>query len=238
MSESSRPPKGQDGIRDQFWNEQAAAGWGTGERAQPSKFVTDFFQAYSKELGEQPRVLDIGCGAGRHLVFFAQQGADVVGIEPTSGMRERASEALAVSGQKAEIIGGESSALPFPDANFDLAVSIGVSHHGNWENAQRDIAEASRVLKPGRYLLLQVRSVNDTTATREQIVDSVGYTATDLDGEKKGITHHYFTEEELIQLGLENGMEVVGKPTEVVRATEKDASKQTARLRVVYRKKT
>ncbi len=221
----------QEQLRNDYWSEQAKNGWGS---KGPDPFVTDFFREHMQELDTRERriVVDIGCGTGDNVIFFAQNGCEVIGIEPAPLMRERALQAVVAAGQQAKIIDGESSSLPFKDTSVDLVLSLGVSHHGMWKSAQRDVAEIARVLKPGGYTLFRVRSVHDTHIAHEQIED-VGFTARDIEGIKKGIIQHYFTEEELRQLGKDSGLEIVGNPSERV---QQFGPRQRVRWRIVYRK--
>ncbi len=53
------------------------------------------------------KVLDIGFGLGRHLVFFAKEGFDTYGIEITQSGFDHCKEWLEVEGLDADIcIGG------------------------------------------------------------------------------------------------------------------------------------
>ncbi len=67
------------------------------------------------------RVLDIGCGAGNHLIIFNKLGLDVSGIDASSHMIHKAEERL---GQRCTLKTGTAEALPFDDNEFDLAVFI------------------------------------------------------------------------------------------------------------------
>jgi SAM-dependent methyltransferase len=219
-------------LRDGFWKKQAMSDWGP---LGPDPFVVSFFEEHKSELLEKdrlPRMLDVGCGIGQELAFFAAQGFEVTGIEPVPAMRERARSTLVSAGQSGEILDGESVPLPFEDAQFDIVVGLGVWHHGSWDDAQRGIAEAARVLRRGGYVLLKMRSINDTLTVREQIEDT-GYTARDVQGPKKGLIHHYFTEEELLHFGEQYGLECIVKPSEKI--VDKQGRRR-ARWCAAYRK--
>lgn len=47
---------------------------------EPDQIVMDFV-AFLKRKNKIGRVLDIGCGAGRHLIYMAKQGFEVHGID-------------------------------------------------------------------------------------------------------------------------------------------------------------
>jgi ubiquinone/menaquinone biosynthesis C-methylase UbiE len=74
-------------------------------------------------LNPQPgeRVLDIGCGAGNHLLFFNKQGLDITGIDASPYMISVARERL---GSRCALNRGLAGDLPYDDNEFDLAVLI------------------------------------------------------------------------------------------------------------------
>lgn len=72
-------------------------------------------------LDPQPgeRVLDVGCGAGNHLLFLSKLGLDITGIDASPYMISRARERL---GKRCTLKTGIAEDLPFDDNEFDLAV--------------------------------------------------------------------------------------------------------------------
>ena len=67
------------------------------------------------------RVLDIGCGAGNHLIIFNKLGLNISGIDASSYMLDKAGERL---GKRCTLKKGMAEALPFDDNEFDLTVLI------------------------------------------------------------------------------------------------------------------
>jgi SAM-dependent methyltransferase len=72
-------------------------------------------------------VLDAGVGAGRYAEVVAAQGAEVVGVDLTCAV-DAARQNLGAS-ERVHLVQADLFALPFRDASFDLAYSIGVLHH-------------------------------------------------------------------------------------------------------------
>jgi ubiquinone/menaquinone biosynthesis C-methylase UbiE len=94
------------------------------------------------------RVLEIGCGTGaisRRLVAVDEVG-EVVGVDPSPGLLERA-RSLATSTPGLSFEEADGRDLPFDDALFDVVVAHTVVSHV--PTPERLVAEASRVLRAG-----------------------------------------------------------------------------------------
>lgn len=85
------------------------------------------------------RVLDLGAGTGKLTAVLLDLGLDVVAVEPSEPMRERIPP-------RAQVLEGSAEALPLEDGSVD-AVLVGQAFH--WFDADRALAEMSRVLRPG-----------------------------------------------------------------------------------------
>lgn len=98
------------------------------------------------------RVLDAGCGTGAYTGWLLEQGADVIGIDASSGMLDRAHERF---GDRATLQQADfTDPLPFDDGAFDGVVSVLVlSYIEDW---QQVLGEFARVLDDGGFLVLTV----------------------------------------------------------------------------------
>ena len=68
------------------------------------------------------RVLDIGCGTGRHTLWLAQAGAEVTGIDFSEAMLAKAHEKT--KGYSIDLIVHDlHQRLPFEAGQFDMVVS-------------------------------------------------------------------------------------------------------------------
>jgi len=92
------------------------------------------------------RVLDACCGTGDLAIAARARGADVVGLDFSEGMLERARE----KAPAIDWVRGDMLALPFEDGSFDAAtVGFGVR---NVEDLDGGLRELRRVLRPGGRL--------------------------------------------------------------------------------------
>ncbi len=108
------------------------------------------------------KLVDLGCGAGRHALRFASRGFDVVAVDLSRAMLE-------IVGQKAEDSGSSLLTVQanlcdlgcFPSAGFDYALSM-FSTLGmirGREPRRRALREAFRILRPGGRLALHAHNI-------------------------------------------------------------------------------
>lgn len=69
------------------------------------------------------RVLDVGCGPGRHAVLLAQAGLAVTGVDVSRRFLDIAAERCRAAGVKASFFEVDARQMPFDD-EFDAVVSI------------------------------------------------------------------------------------------------------------------
>lgn len=118
------------------------------------------------KLGVEPgdRVLDLGCGFGRHAFESMRRGADVVAcdfslaeLKDVSGMFQAIAEEEAATlpvGANGTAANGDATQLPFADASFDRIIASEVLEHIPDDTAA--FRELARVLKPGGTLAVTV----------------------------------------------------------------------------------
>ncbi|WP_197016176.1 class I SAM-dependent methyltransferase [Actinomadura viridis] len=124
--------------------------------------LTVDFRRFRVKPGE--RVLDMGCGAGRHAFELYRRGARVVAFDldadELAGV-EKMFGAMRLEGEvpekaTAETVRGDALELPFPDGHFDKIVASEVLEH--IPDDMRAMRELLRVLKPGGRLAVTVPS--------------------------------------------------------------------------------
>ena len=108
------------------------------------------------------KVIDIGCGGGRNLHYFLQNGYEVYGIDPDARAVEHVkqlSAKLAPNNPESNFIVATAEHLPYADDFFDLAICSAILHFArSHEHFDAMLRSVWRVLKPGGYLFARLAS--------------------------------------------------------------------------------
>jgi SAM-dependent methyltransferase len=120
------------------------------ERVSPpllgSKIRNDMLRTFlSPAPGD--RVVDLGCGSGRGLLWNRDWQAQTVGIDIAPFFAQE-------SRRDVDLLLGDLRRLPFADATFTKAYSLDVLEHLSPEALRGMLAEAARVLAPGGELFV------------------------------------------------------------------------------------
>jgi len=113
-------------------------------------------------IGPATKVIDVGCGAGRHSFEAYRRGADVVAFDRAeSELRsvDTILRAMAEAGEvpataSAKVVVGDALSLPYADETFDCVIASEILEHVPEDDAA--IAELIRVLKVGGTLAVSV----------------------------------------------------------------------------------
>jgi SAM-dependent methyltransferase len=106
-------------------------------------------------VGPGDRVLDLGCGAGRHAFEVYRRGAHVVAADLDHGELTPVNDMFAAMRAEGEAgppaaaaaLTADATSLPFPDDAFDRVVAAEILEHVPQD--LRALAEIARVLRPG-----------------------------------------------------------------------------------------
>jgi SAM-dependent methyltransferase len=141
------------------------------------------------------KILDLGCGSGRHTVHLAIHGFQVVGLDNAPAGLRLTSQWLEQERLTAPLVQADMrQPLPFPDDVFDGLLSTRVIHHARLAIIIRTASEIVRVLKPGGVLFVTVPAGKKSKGGSEEIEP---HTFIPLAGFEKGLPHHIFSAEEL-----------------------------------------
>jgi ubiquinone/menaquinone biosynthesis C-methylase UbiE len=104
--------------------------------------------------GAGARVIDVGCGDGRHIVEAARRGCRSIGLDYDAAALRQARHRLGP--HRVDLIVGDATRLPFRPAAFDAVICTETLEH--LRDDVRAIAEIARILRDGGTLLGAVPS--------------------------------------------------------------------------------
>jgi ubiquinone/menaquinone biosynthesis C-methylase UbiE len=156
-------------------------------------------------------VLDIGCGAGRHVVYLAGHGFTVFGLDSSDEAVKMSREALNKIGLKANLmIASMYEKLLYPANHFDAIICTKALNHNTIDKIRRTIAEMERVLKPGGVVFIVVtksRKILPNMKQKREAEIIAERTLIPKTGREIGVIHFQFNKQ--ILLGEFRNFEVV-----------------------------
>lgn len=191
---------------DKFYADMADIIW------YPSESVVRFINSTVKREGKRVgRILDVGCGNGKHTIYLAKEGFRVCGIDISQKSLDIADKWLkeltplmreglfvTTNSDAPELKKGCVTAIPYPDEYFDAVICVGVLDHLFFDDTETAISEIDRVLKPEGLIFLSLRSTRDTDCGRG---DEVEHNTFLINGNiEEGLPQHFFDAAEIKDL--------------------------------------
>ena len=121
--------------------------WDTGST--PAEITTAMM-----EFKQPGRALDLGCGTGTNVIYLAQHGWQVTGVDFSPKALELAHDKAQRAGVKVDLHLGDVSQLDFLREPFDLILDIGCLHSFDRESRARYAQHLQRLTHPGSRFLL------------------------------------------------------------------------------------
>jgi SAM-dependent methyltransferase len=163
---------------------------------QDAALLDDFFRRHDVK-----RILDLGCGDGRHLVYFARRRFEMCGLDSAPTAIELAEQWLMREGLFAELVCTDMSTIPWHNGFFDAIICIQTINHHRLEAIRRTISEMYRVLRRDGWLFVNAQTnrpaPTDLTKNGEW-VELEPNTYEWLAGHEKGVPHHFFDMDEFL----------------------------------------
>lgn len=119
---------------------------------------------------DKARVLDLGCGIGRHVIYCHEMGLDAYGVDLSDTAIQFAIDWAARKGVNEpgqKIQQGDIRQLPWADSYFDYAVSHGVLDSMPFEIARAACKELARKMTKDGLFYCDLISGDDSKHSRE-----------------------------------------------------------------------
>jgi len=171
------------------WREERWA-----EASPPLPVVVDFAEDLKRESAK--RVLDLGCGAGRHSILFGKAGFQVVALDISeTALRILEGRLKTASIDNVTLVRHDMLELPFVDDYFDGVICTNVLHHGKLVQIKQATREVHRVMKGGASAFVVALSTADFRRGNGRKLEPNTFVFTE--GDERGIIHHFFPRKEL-----------------------------------------
>jgi len=144
------------------------------------------------------RVLDIGCGLGRHTVYLSGRGCEVTATDNAPAAISACRQNLEQAGLRANVLALDMRELPFPDGHFDGVVSTQVIHHCDRATLGRIIGLIAQKLSSGGVFMWATHSPRHRDCGKGREIEPG--TWVNEDHREGPVPHHYCTEEEIREL--------------------------------------
>ncbi|MEA1929912.1 MAG: class I SAM-dependent methyltransferase [Patescibacteria group bacterium] len=163
----SRPKK--------FWNKEYTKAKHLALSTKPSENLIKFTRWLERQYGQgvlsgDTKVLDLGCGNGRHLIYLNQKfGCSGVGYDISE---EAIKQAQTASMKPLQFeVRSLADPLPLPDTSVDLVLDMMSTHVLRSKERENLRAEILRVLKPHGFLLLKTFLAEDDLNAKQLLRD-------------------------------------------------------------------
>ncbi len=141
------------------------------------------------------KVLDVGCGGGRHLLYLAEQRFEVYGTDRSAAGLAISRERLEKEGLGAVLRRCDMTEVPFPDEFFDAVLSVQVLHHNRLEKVGKAVGEIRGALKEGGLFFATLIGKGDHKEGKGEKIEPGTYICDS--GIEAGMPHHFFTRQEV-----------------------------------------
>jgi SAM-dependent methyltransferase len=133
----------------------------TGEHGWPVTGPDSFvLKSVRRIFGKRPpqdgRVLDLGCGEGRHTFACAGMGLQTVGLDyqPSAITRALSMPEAKRTPRRYHFLSGDAFRLPFRPASVDVVIDYGCFHHVRKSDTRKYLDSLTAVLAPGGHFIL------------------------------------------------------------------------------------
>ncbi|EAJ9404882.1 class I SAM-dependent methyltransferase [Campylobacter jejuni] len=131
------------------------------KRHQPRYPSNDLVSFVFRNFKSGDKILDLGCGAGRHVKFLVENGFKAFGVDYSENGIKATQELLKTYNLQADLKVSSVDDIPYEDESFDGLLCYGVLYYNSKEVIEKAAKEIYRVLKKDGVAYIVVRSIKD-----------------------------------------------------------------------------
>jgi ubiquinone/menaquinone biosynthesis C-methylase UbiE len=164
---------------------------------EPDETVVNFANSL-KNKNKNLRVLDLGCGAGRHLVYMAKQSLEAHGTDISETGLCMTKERLKRQRLEGFLVKCDMKMLPYKDSCFDAVICLHAIYHQKLKGIQETISGIRRIL--GKKRLLLINFLSKRTYSYGKGIEVEENTFIEEEGAERGVLHYFAGREEIEHL--------------------------------------
>ncbi|HEG0497562.1 TPA: class I SAM-dependent methyltransferase [Campylobacter jejuni] len=131
------------------------------KRHQPHYPSNDLVSFVFRNFKLGDKILDLGCGAGRHVKFLAENGFKAYGVDYSENGIKATQKLLKTYNLQADLKVSSADNIPYEDKSFDGLLCYGVLYYNSKEVIEKAAKEIYRVLKQDSIAYIVVRNMDD-----------------------------------------------------------------------------
>ena len=164
----------------------------------PLENINDLVNLYTSN--KRLKILDVGCGCGKHLEVLAKKGHEVYGIDISNEALN-----LAKDNFKKKNLDGHFTCqsiytrLPFEANSFNFIICLRTIHHSNQKDILDLIKEFKRILVSNGMIYITIPKVNLRKKPITKIKKIANRTFLNLEGNEKNVIHFIYNQSILIK---------------------------------------
>jgi len=182
-------------IKSKAWNWDIASAphW-----EEPASEVYPLLKRWQRE--EFKKVLDLGCGIGRHAIFFSGNGFIVDACDLSQEGIDKLNKFINENNLNITTKVTDMLSLPYENDSFDCLIAFHAIYHTDDIGIKKVINEIKRVLRNGGEAFITFNSKNSSTFNNPDNKHLSKSTIVKNTGHESGIPHYYASKQEVEDL--------------------------------------
>lgn len=185
-------------------NTRKINGWDQAYKKEPQQFtepekICSLAETLFSKHGVK-RILDLGCGNGRHLVYFGKKGYQIFGSDLSGWGLLAAQQWTSQENISTPLTLADMQYIPFAENSFDAIISFRVIQHNLFADILSTFKEIERVLRKDGLLVMDLLRYDPDSERLKNSDELEPHTHAPKSGLEKGMPHHAFTKSEIFQI--------------------------------------